>query len=267
MNRFGLFVSVSLLWLLGCRTPPPAPVSSKEAAISRAEVEIGSGRTDGAVRLQLPQVNTGTGPNDFYNLFAQYHKGKTVLYGLSITTSSQHSDQGTAVLVNGVGALDELTPAEIPLLLGRKLNYLEVTFSRDFVERSTVTGRYFTLRGSRGTYEFPVPDWMFSALLEGLDKRLPDLRKKSFNVPEVMSRPSLRQRYVNSHPDLSYPIRTAILAGEVAKTMTTDAVRASWGEPEIILRGRDEKGAFEVWRYPGTKLVIEQGIVTGWEVD
>jgi hypothetical protein len=267
MPKFGLIVGVTLLWLCGCSTPQPVPVLTKDAAISRAQVDIGAGRTDGAVRLQLPANTTGTGPHDFYNLFAQYHQGKTVLYGLSIATSSQHSNQGTAVLVNGVGALDELTPAEVPLLLSRKANYLEVTFSRDFVERSTVTGRYFTLRGSLGTYEFPVPDWMFSALLEGLDQRLPDLRKKSFNVPEVMYRPTLRQRYVNLHPDLPYPIRAAILAGEVAKTMTTDAVRASWGEPEIILQGRDEKGAFEVWRYPSTRLVIEHGELTGWKVD
>lgn len=266
LRQVGL-LAVMALFLNGCVSHPPEPVTDRTQAVRRATYQRLPGSYLGEVRLDLPASNTGLGRSDFYNLFAEYHKGKTVAYGISLASTTQLASEDATMMVNGVGQLPIVSNKSLALPFFRKVHELEVRFDREFVEKSTVTGRYFTLRSDLRTYEFHVPDWMFAALLEALERNLIFLRDDSYNVEEVMTRPTLRERYVNLHPDLPYPIKAAIKAGEVAKDMTTDAVRASWGEPEIILRGRDEKGAFEVWRYPQTKLVIEQGVVTGWEVD
>lgn len=264
MKTIGLLAIVTL-WLCGCSSMPPVPVASKGQAVALADVSRLPGPSQGEVRMELPARSTGHGKHDFYNLFAQYHKGKQIVYGLSIATSAHNTGPSTTVLVNGIGPLPVASQEEIPLRLFSKVNYLEVRFSREFVEQSAVSGRYFTLHGAEGTYEFQVPDWMFAALLQGLEKRLPEMRKLSFNVEEVMTRSDIRHQHVAEHPEMSEFMQEAVLYGEVAEGMNTNDVQATWGSPEMVQRGKDDKGAFEVWRYPGVKLVLEKGQVTGWQ--
>ncbi len=265
MKGFWLLVVVAALGC-GCSSTPPV-VSSKTQALKLAEVDYRPRIKDGAVRLELPENSMGTGPHDVYHLFAQYHDGAPITYGLSIAMSARHGDEETAVLVNGLGELNPPGQVAAPLLLGKNRSYLEVSFNREFVEESAVAGRYFTLRSSRGTFEFPVPDWMFAALLEGLERRLPDLRKKSYNLPEVTTRDQIQERYVHSHPELAENIREAVLRGEVAMGMKRADVRASWGEAEMVMRGQDKAGGFEIWRFPHGRLMLEDGVVTVWRPD
>ncbi len=255
-----------MVWVCGCSTPH-MPVLSKAEALARAEVNRTPGPlAKGEVRLELPASSMGTGPHDFYNLYAQYHEGSQVRYGLSIATSARHADQNTTVLVNGLGVLGTSKQVEVKLWPVGKINYLEVALEREFVMQSAISGRYFTLSSKRGgTQEFAVPDWMFAALLEALDRRLPEMRELSYNVQEVMYRSDHRRNHVNRHPDLPEHVREAILDGEVTVGMTAEDVRASMGEPEIVTHGQDEQGSFELWQYPGGRLMIENGVVTGWE--
>ena len=260
MKSSWLLLVLILAWC-GCTTPKVI-VLSKGEVITRAMVDFRPGAKDGAVRLNLPELNTGTGPRDCYHLFAQYHDGTAVTYGLSITVSSRLADRDAVVLVNGIGSFHPWRPVEAPLLLGKDSRYFEVNFSREFVEHSAVSGRYFTLQSSRGNYEFAVPDLMFRALLEGLEKRLPELRQKSYNVVELMTRDKVQEHYVNEHPDRPEHIKAAILRGEVAEGMSATDLHASLGVPEMVSRGQDGDGAFEIWRYPSGKLMLENGIVT-----
>lgn len=59
-----------------------------------------------------------------------------------------------------------------------------------------------------------------------------------------------RQEYVNDHPDLQSAIAAAIIEGRVMEGMTTDDVRASWGDPERTTRAISEAGEQDTWSYP-----------------
>jgi hypothetical protein len=254
-----------MVWACGCRTPH-VPVLSKAEALARAEVNRAPGLTTrGEVRLELPASGMGTGPHDFYNLYALYHEGNQVRYGMSIATSARHTDQNTTVMVNGLGVLGTVKQGELSVWPLGKVNCLDVVFEREFVKQSAISGRYFTLSSKRGgTQEFAVPDWMFAALLEALDRRLPEMRDLSYNVQEVMSRFDRRDSHLDRHPDLPEHVREAILYGEATAGMTVQDVRASMGEPEIVTHEQDDQGAYEIWRYPRGRLMFEQGVVTGW---
>ncbi len=252
----------------GCHTPQARLLSPGEA-INRAEVNrIGGPKANGEVRLELPAVPTGTGTHDFYNLFAEYHVGHRVRFGLSLATTARHTDEDTTVLVNGLGLLPISSRMQVKVWPYGRVNYLELRLDHEFVTQSAASGRHFTLHGGpSGTQEFAVPEWMFAALLEATDRRLPEMRALSFNVQEVMQRSDLRRRHVELNPSLPVYVREAILLGEVTVGMTVADVLASQGEPEITTRTRDKKGEFEVWRYPGGRLMFEQGLVTGWDTE
>lgn len=256
-------VAVVVVGLCGCSTKHAAVISRNEA-LTLADVDYAPNRPSGAVRLQLPSGSTGTGSKDYYTLFAQYHRGKSIVYGLGIVTSPRAVDTGSSVIVNGVGVLAMNANARPPASLDKKMNYVEVFFDKDFVEQSANTGRFFTLTASRGTHEFQVPDWMFAALIESLERRLPEMRTKSFNVLEAMNRQQLQKNYVNSVPELPEHIREAVLDGFVTVGMSYADVRASWGDPEMV--NADTNGA-EVWRYPGGRLMLENGVVTAMLAD
>jgi outer membrane protein assembly factor BamE (lipoprotein component of BamABCDE complex) len=58
-----------------------------------------------------------------------------------------------------------------------------------------------------------------------------------------------RQNYVNDHPDLSPGIAEAVIEGRVKEGMTTDDVRAAWGEPARETLAVTEAGDQETWSY------------------
>ncbi|HEY1173970.1 MAG TPA: hypothetical protein VGH19_21575 [Verrucomicrobiae bacterium] len=262
MKTFCL-LAVVVVGLCGCSTKHAAVISRNEA-LTLADVDYAPNRPSGAVRLQLPSGSTGTGHADYYTLFAQYHRGKSIVYGLGIATSPRAVDAGSSVIVNGLGALTMNAYARPPASLDKKMNYTEVFFDKDFVEQSATTGRFFTLTSERGTHEFQVPDWMFAALIESLERRLPEMRTKSFNVMEAMNRQQLQRNHVNSATDMPDDMREAILDGFVMVGMTYADVRASWGDPEMVSA---EASGSEVWRYPGGRVMLENGVVTTLQAD
>ncbi|MDP8236245.1 MAG: hypothetical protein P9M08_07660 [Candidatus Erginobacter occultus] len=58
-----------------------------------------------------------------------------------------------------------------------------------------------------------------------------------------------RQNYVNDHPDLSPAIAEAVIEGKIMEGMTTEDVRAAWGEPERETLAVTDGGDQETWSY------------------
>ena len=66
---------------------------------------------------------------------------------------------------------------------------------------------------------------------------------------------STQEEYIARHPELSPPVREAILAGEVVPGMTMAEVRASWGAPDYERSRNLPGGKTEVtWQW-GTILL------------
>lgn len=70
-----------------------------------------------------------------------------------------------------------------------------------------------------------------------------------FLLPGCVSPQHRRQDYVDEHPLLSETVATAILAGRISEGMTSDDVKASWGEPGMITTSVTEEGIQEIWSY------------------
>ena len=71
-------------------------------------------------------------------------------------------------------------------------------------------------------------------------------------TPLILPGLNNRTAYIDSHPYLDQSIREAIVRGKIIKDMTFDAVRATWGEPNVIDNPKDNRflNAGEVlWQY------------------
>ncbi len=58
-----------------------------------------------------------------------------------------------------------------------------------------------------------------------------------------------REAYVDNNPQLTLEVRDAILRGTIVPRMTTEDVRASWGEPHDVKTSRTSEGNFAEWTY------------------
>jgi hypothetical protein len=58
-----------------------------------------------------------------------------------------------------------------------------------------------------------------------------------------------RQNYVNDHPDLPPAIAEAVIEGRIMEGMSTEDVRAAWGEPARETLSITEAGDQEIWSY------------------
>jgi hypothetical protein len=58
-----------------------------------------------------------------------------------------------------------------------------------------------------------------------------------------------RQDYVDEHPELNQSVASAILKGVISEGMTSDDVKASWGEADLVTTAITEGGIQETWSY------------------
>ncbi len=76
-----------------------------------------------------------------------------------------------------------------------------------------------------------------------------------------------RQYFVDSNPQLSSRVKSLILDGRIDIDMTTDQVRASWGNPRSITTSTFRYGTHEQWVYgPGKYLYFRNGILDSWQL-
>lgn len=63
------------------------------------------------------------------------------------------------------------------------------------------------------------------------------------------SKMALRQAYIDAHPELDYDTREWIRNGKIAKGMTKEQVRASWGDPCWYCYGTRRASWGDSWEY------------------
>lgn len=88
---------------------------------------------------------------------------------------------------------------------------------------------------------------------------------------EPLSSSEKRKIYVNQHPEISQRFKDLIIEGKFTLGMTTEMVKASWGNPKEINRTVYTFGIHEQWIYGSYKydnviyLYFEDGILTSWQ--
>ncbi|NGO40424.1 hypothetical protein G4L39_13635 [Limisphaera ngatamarikiensis] len=269
MKRMIVVVGIVSL-LSGCAVVPP-PVMSKSDAVARARVVYSPSLCSGP-RYELPANTTGTGPHDFYNLFARLPMGADAIYGISIATVGKLSHADAEVGVQGGAKLKVEGRQQLSAGLGKKVEYVEATFSREFLERAALEGARLQVTSSRGAIDFTVPDWMFAALLEvadahdyhrRFDRELREKRQARQQIRDLYEQ--IRHLYVKAHPELSERIKSAVLEGSIIIGMSSDDVRASWGDPDKVNRTVGTFGVHEQWIYGDTYLYFEDGVLKSWQ--
>jgi hypothetical protein len=260
-----LLVGVAAVLLAGCvAVTPTPPVLSKGDAVARARVVYGAGLATGGSRLELPANNTGTGPHDFYNLFARFPIGSDAVYGVSIATATNLAHTNTEVTAGELGKL-EVEGQQQLTVRGNKVEYVEATFDRAFLDKAGNKGAKIQITSSSGSITFNVPDWMFAALIEAADQNdivgtlHRDERKRE------QERQQIRSAYVQAHPERPEKIKTAIADGKIILGMSADDTRASWGQPDKVNRTVTAGGVSEQWVYGDTYVYFEDSILTSWQ--
>ncbi len=72
---------------------------------------------------------------------------------------------------------------------------------------------------------------------------------------------SRRQNFVDQHPNLAPDVTAAILEGKIAKGMTADAVKASWGTPDQTTISVSDRDMTETWSYNTPVGQFAEGVV------
>ena len=80
-------------------------------------------------------------------------------------------------------------------------------------------------------------------------------------LPGCVSPQSRRQNFVDQHPNLVPDVATAILEGKIAKGMTSEAVRASWGRPDQVTISVSGQDMTETWSYKTPVGQFTEGVV------
>lgn len=248
--------------LAGCATTPP-PVISKSDAVARSRIVYASGAVVGK-RVELPATSTGTGPHDFYNLFARFPATEAI-YGISVATAAKISPSGARVIAEGTGELNIEGNQQLSAGLGNKFQYIEATFSRDFLMQAATNGTKIQISSSGASLSFAVPDWMYAALREVADEN--DLAGKVQRAyqEEQKAKQAVRDSYVKTHPDLPEKIKSAVLKGELVLGMKAADAKASWGAPEKINRTVGAFGTNEQWIFGDTYVYFDNDTLTSWQ--
>lgn len=240
-------------------------VNSKADAVAQAKLNLGP-LSAGGLRYELPAAPTGTGPHDFYSLFTKLSFGASgAVYGIGVATDRKQMSSKDAQFSAGDGnplniELRQQLPAR-----GHKIEYIEAKFDRRFLERAAANGTRFSLRSSRGSMQFAVPNWMFGALLEVADEH--DFKKKTERAAQAKREAAQqrRQSYLDAHPETTERIKEAITTGTLALGMSDQQARASWGAPEKINRTVNVQGVHEQWIYESTYVYFDDGVLTSWQ--
>ena len=264
-NLLGIAPTIVAIFLLaGCATVPP-PALSKDEAVSRVRTVYSSGASSWT-RYELPANTTGTGPHDFYNLFVRTKSLEDAVYGISIATSGKVSHGDAKVSTDTSGSLEVNDRQQLSVGFGQKVEILEATFDRGFLERSVTNGAQIKISSSRGAVDFAIPDWMFGALLKVADQNDTHRRFSRELKARQDQNQQRRDLYVTAHPNLPEGIKAAILAGHILIGMSTEDARASLGAPVSINRTGTATGVYEQWVYGETTfLYFEKGILRSWQ--
>ena len=70
-----------------------------------------------------------------------------------------------------------------------------------------------------------------------------------------------RKTFFKTYPELKPECRQVTLDHAVAKGITTDEARASWGVPQV---SGLTSTYIEVWGYPGFTLFFRDGVLVAW---
>jgi hypothetical protein len=245
----------------GCATSmSPPPATSKSDAIARAQMNYTSGN-----KLELPANSTGTGPHDFYNLFARLPVGWDAVYGISVVTATNLSQDNARVSADGFGNFTVEGQRQLSAPRGKKVEYIEATFSREFLEQACSSGATLHISTSGASLSFAVPDWMFAALRDAADQRdlIGTIERK--RKRDERDRQEMRGKFVQTHPELAQKFKDAVIAGTIVLGMPADATKAAWGEPSQINRTVNNFGVHEQWIYRNTYVYFEDGILSSWQ--
>src|SRR5712692_8811797 len=86
-------IIVALPCIAGVQPPP----TSKADAVNRATASYRG--------IEVPAAKTGTGPHDFYSLFARLPIVTETIYGIGIATNNKVSQDDAQVVAEGLGTL------------------------------------------------------------------------------------------------------------------------------------------------------------------
>ena len=249
--------------LSSCAVVPP-PATSKSDAIARVRVVRGEDLSSGSL-YELPANSTGTGPHDFYSLFVRIPVGANAVYGISIATGGKLSSVDAQVAAtNGIKFKVE-GRQRLSAGLGNKIDCVQATFDRDFLNRAASEGTRLQVTSSRGSIEFTIDDWMFAALLQVADEHDYHRRFARERKEEQEAQQQRRELYVQAHPELADRVKSAVLKGNITLGLSCDDTRASWGAPTKIHRTVGTYGVHEQWIYGDTYIYFENGILTSWQ--
>jgi hypothetical protein len=251
-----LFVAV----LCSAAVEPPA---SKADAVNRATFQLlGFGDVE---RIELPAARMGTGPHDFYSLFAKLPLRTDAVYGVGIATSNKFPPNSTRVVSEGLGNVKVEAGQQIPAGFFQKVDYLEITFGREQLERASRAGAKLRLSNGKSSVQFAIPNWMFAALTEAADKKDYGRQAKANQAKRKQEEKEARDLYIKDHPEVSDRIRQAIAEGSIVLGMTKEDTRASWGDPSHVNKTVNASGISEQWVYGNTYVYFENGRLTSWQ--
>lgn len=118
----------------------------------------------------------------------------------------------------------------------------------------------------------PTPEekWSQALLQQQLAETDRQLAESDKRIEEIKARPQKRQQkreeFVKAHPKLSAATRKSILEGVVTIGMTSEQVRASYGEdPDKINRSVYSWGVQEQWIYGDQFLYFKDGKLDSWQ--
>lgn len=234
---------------------------SKSDAVARVRVVNSPDVNPLGSRYELPATTTGTGPHDFYNLFVRIRLRSNAVYGISIASSDKLSHTDAEVAVESGAKLSVEDRQQLSAGRGNKVDYVEATFSREFLEHASSKGSHLRVTSSDGSIEFTVPDWMFAALVEVADEH--DYHRRFERERE--ERQQARQDYVKAHPELPERTKSAILKGSIIIGMSAEDARTSWGDPDKVNRTVSAFGVHEQWIYGNTYAYFEDGVLKSWQ--
>jgi hypothetical protein len=233
---------------------------SKSDAVARATITYAPAGL--LQRVELPVSPTGTGPHDFYSLFANWPLAGDVVYGVGIAGDKKLFYKDAVVTADGPEHLSVGARVQFPAGLGNKVNYIGVTFMRGTLEKLAVTGTRLHVRSSKGSLEFTIPGWMFSALIEAADAK--DYGRAA-EARREQRRKDAREAYLEAHPELPERIKKAISAEKIVLGMSAQDTRASWGAPSKVNKTVNMNGVSEQWVYGDTYVYFQNGTLTSWQ--
>lgn len=87
---------------------------------------------------------------------------------------------------------------------------------------------------------------------------------------QVSIAPQRQLEYLKTHPSLDPQDEQAILDGQIVIGMLSEMVRASWGNPQTVLRTQTMWGDYEYWTYGGDPqnriyLQFKNGDLITWD--